>query len=80
MANTVIEDRYFDLKTLSEYSCLSENTLRYHIKHRSLPAYKVKGKILVRKSEFDEWITDHRMEIEDLEALVDEVVDSLRRH
>ncbi len=77
MDNTTnIADRYFDLKALAEYSAMGVSTLRHHIKAGGLPCYKVPGakgnagKVLVRRSEFDAWMSrfacNSRMEIDNL--------------
>ena len=71
-------DKYFDLKSLSEYSSLGVPTLRDHIRSEGLPYYKVKGKILVKQSEFDDWIESFRVDTRcDLKEFVDGVIDSL---
>ena len=45
-----------------------------------LPAYKIRGKVLVKKSEFEKWIDRHRMDKKkDINGIVDEVVGSLKR-
>ena len=51
-------DSFLDLTTLAGYSGLSKRTLRYHLASaaRPLPHYRVGGKILVKRSEFDGWI------------------------
>ena len=55
-------DPYLSLKALAGYSGLSTRTLRdlltdaYH----PLPCYRVGGKILVRRSEFDRWVARFR--------------------
>ena len=54
-------DQYFDLPALREYSSISIDTLRDHIRRDGLPAFQPRGKILVRKSEFDAWMNDHRL-------------------
>ena len=43
--------------TLSDYSGLSERTLRGYLTHpvHPLPCYRIGGKVLVRRSDFDEW-------------------------
>lgn len=56
-----LKDQYFDLKGLEVYSCLKVPTLRDHILSGSLPCFKVKGKILVKKSEFDDWVETYRL-------------------
>ena len=54
------EDRYLDLKGLATYSSLGVGTIRDYLK-QGLPAFKIKGKVLIRKSEFDEWIEGFRL-------------------
>jgi hypothetical protein len=65
MANELTIDReWFSLRELTEYASLSERTLREWL-HRStdaLPAVQVDGKILVRKSQFDNWLECHRIQ------------------
>jgi excisionase family DNA binding protein len=74
------DDQYLDLKGLSKYSGLSVRTLRDHIKTKGLPCFKVKGKILVRKSEFDDWMEQFRVrKSQDINRIVDEVMASLKR-
>ena len=71
-------DKYFDLKSLSEYSSLGVPTLRDHIRSEGLPHFKVKGKILVKQSEFDSWLESFRIDTNcQLRGLVDSVIDSL---
>lgn len=70
-----IKDQYFDLRGLSVYSALAVGTLRDHIKSGDLPAFKVKGKILVKRSEFDTWIEGYRLNMkQDLKNLVNDVI------
>lgn len=74
-----LKDQYFDLRGLSAYSSLAVPTIREHIRAGGLPAFKVKGKILVKMSEFDKWIEGYRQnKAQDLDALVDGVMDELR--
>ena len=47
-------DRYFDLRGLSEYSSLSVRTLRKYL--GMIPHYRIGGKLLVKKSEFDKYL------------------------
>ncbi len=53
-----LADLYMDLKALSAYSGLSVRTLRDHLDdpEHPLSCFRVKGKILIRKSVFDGWI------------------------
>jgi len=73
------EDRYLDLKSLSEYSSLSVSTLRnyLHDPDNPIPHYCVKRKILVRQGEFDQWINQHKADNSLLNSIVDEVVNEL---
>jgi Helix-turn-helix domain len=55
-------DPYLSLKALATYSGLSVRKLRNCLRHPSspLPHYRVGGKILIRRSEFDIWIAAYR--------------------
>ena len=75
-----IKDQYFDLRGLSVYAALGVGTLRDHIKSGDLPAFKVKGKILVKRSEFDTWIEGYRLNMkQDLKNLVNDVIGQVVR-
>jgi excisionase family DNA binding protein len=77
--NSASLDRWLDLRRLREYAAISERTLRAWI-HSSvdpLPAVRVGTKILVRKSDFDQWLEKHRVKQIDLSAIVDEVVEAV---
>jgi excisionase family DNA binding protein len=70
-----LKDQYLDLRGLARYSALSVGTLRAHIREGQLPAYRVRGKVLVRRSEFDRWLERYRLKrAQDLEAIADEVL------
>jgi len=74
-----LSDPYLDLRNLRAYSSLSVPTLRGYIKQGSLMYCKVRGKMLVRKSHFDEWMK--RFEVnrkEDLDDLVDDVISRVK--
>jgi excisionase family DNA binding protein len=72
-------DRYLDLRGLSRYSSLAVPTLRDYIRQGSLPHYRLRGKLLVRKSDFDAWIEQFKVdEREDLDTLVEDVVASFK--
>ncbi len=74
-----LKDQYFDLRGLSAYSSLGVGTIRDHIRSGSLPSFKVKGKILVRKSEFDCWLEENfRISGESLNHMVDEIMNNLK--
>jgi excisionase family DNA binding protein len=54
---------YLPLKQLATYTGLSVRTLRVHLVHRTqpLPYYKIGGKILVRRADFDAWAAQFRV-------------------
>jgi hypothetical protein len=62
-----VGDRYLPLKALSSYSGISVRTLRQYLQHpsRPLPHFRIGGKILVRRSEFDAWAVGFRVETGD---------------
>jgi len=70
------QDNYLDLRGLSNYSSLSISCLRDYIRGGLMPGYKVKGKILIRRSEFDTWIEGFKLK--NINSVVDEVMESLR--
>jgi excisionase family DNA binding protein len=74
-----LKDQYFDLRGLSAYSALGVGTLRDHIKSGKLPAFKVKSKILIRRSEFDIWLEDYRVNrTKQINDIVDDVMSRLK--
>jgi hypothetical protein len=73
------DDCFFDLKRLSGYSSLAIPTLRDHLRAPGgLPYFKVKGKILVKKSEFDSWLEAKFRVQNSLNDIVDDVLKSLK--
>ena len=57
-------DPYLGLKALSTYSGLSVRKLRaLTVRDRAdaLPTYRIDGRVLVRRSEFDEWLSRYRI-------------------
>ncbi|HXH08226.1 MAG TPA: helix-turn-helix domain-containing protein [Alphaproteobacteria bacterium] len=75
-------DGYLRLKQLSVYCGLSVRTLRYYLSSpvHPLPYYRVRRKILVRRSDFDAWLScyRHAEQSVDLDALVSEVLSELQ--
>jgi excisionase family DNA binding protein len=74
-------DPFLSLKALAAYSGLSVRKLRDCIDEptHSLPCYRIGGKILIRRSEFDAWITVYRRTgREDLDRVVGEALRDLR--
>ncbi len=55
-------DPYFSLKGLAGYASLSRRTLQDFVNDTTdpLPSYRVGAKILVRKSDFDRWMSRRR--------------------
>ena len=77
-----LADPLLDLRALTRYSTLSPRTLARHLRdlERPLPHYKVRGKILVRRSEFDRWMEGFRRRPpQDVPRVVDEVLAKFRR-
>lgn len=81
-AGVPVAGGYLPLRTLAGYAGLSLRTLRGYLTHpaRPLPHYRVGGRILVKRSDFDAWVEQFRVAVEPqgLDALVDDVVASLR--
>jgi len=76
----VILDPYLSLTGLARYSALSVRKLRTHLADvaHPIPCYRVGGKIVVRRSEFDVWIAAYRQRGRvDVDRLVNEVVREL---
>jgi len=72
-------DRLLDLKGLSEHSSLGVPTLRDYLRSGGLPHYKLKGKILVRLAEFNNWLESYRVDTKPkLNNLVDDVLADLK--
>jgi excisionase family DNA binding protein len=79
VATVGLKDQYFDLKGLSTYSALKVPTLREYIKEGKLPAFKVKGKLLIKRSEFDAWLEKYRVK-DRIDSIVNEVMSDLKKN
>ena len=78
--DTSSDNQLLDLKGLSRYSSLGIPTLRDYLRSGGLPHFKLRGKILVRVSEFNGWIESFRVNAkEDLNGIVNEVLESLKQ-
>lgn len=81
-ATVRIDDAYFSLVELSKYAGLSVRTLRGYLVHvsRPLPHYRIGGKIVVLRSEFDTWVSQFKVigAAVPVDALVDDIVDAMR--
>jgi hypothetical protein len=56
-------DPFLPLRVLAAYAGLSVRTLRQYLDlppDQALPCYRVGGKILVRRSQFDAWIAQYQ--------------------
>jgi excisionase family DNA binding protein len=65
-------DPYLSLRVLATYSGLSRRTIKRHLAsaEHSLPHYRVGRRVLVRRSEFDEWMQEWRRAESEAERLV----------
>jgi hypothetical protein len=73
-------DPFLSLRALAGYSGLGARKLREHLADpvHPLPCYRVGGKILVRRSEFDTWIARYRrVGRADVDQLVADVLKAL---
>lgn len=74
-------DPFLSLRTLASYSCVSIRKLREYLRDPAhpLPHYRLGGKIVVRRSEFDAWMAAYRRVGQaDVEGIVDSVMRDLR--
>lgn len=79
LESPAVEVGYLSLRVLSTYSNLSIRTLRGYLSHpaRPLPHYRV-GKVLVKRSEFDAWVSAFREElVPRVDAIVEDVLGGL---
>jgi hypothetical protein len=56
-------DAYLPLRALARYGGLGRRTLRKYLTHAAhpLPHYRIGGKIVARRSEFDAWAAQFRI-------------------
>jgi predicted DNA-binding transcriptional regulator AlpA len=76
MKDDNLTDRYLDLKTLSAYSSLSVSTIRDYLSDslNPIPSYCIRRKILIKKSEFDRWMEQHKGDSKRINNMVEEIV------
>lgn len=68
---------WLDLRSLTEYVAVSERTVRdwIHRPSNPLPAAQVGNKLLVKRSDLDQWLANHSIEPEhNVSAIVDDVM------
>lgn len=72
------EPGYLDMRALAAYASCSVRWLRQRLRdpEHPLPHYRVRGKVLVRRDEFDAWMQRYRVSRQgvDLDGIVNEVV------
>lgn len=77
-----MEPGYLDLQALAVYSCCSVRWLRDRLvdRLRPLPHYRIGGKILVKREEFDVWLSVSRVvsPADRLDDIVDSVMAQVR--
>jgi hypothetical protein len=82
MQRDLIEPGYFDLQALAAYSSCSVRWLRDRLvdRLRPLPHYRIEGKILVKRDEFDHWLSGSHVvnSADGLSVIVDSVVAHMR--
>ena len=74
-------DPFLSLRALASYACVSVRKLREHLDDPThpLPHYRIGGKIVVRRSEFDAWMSVYRRVGQaDVGGIVDSVMRDLR--
>lgn len=74
-------DPYLSLRAAVGYTGLSVRTLRGWLTNpgHPLPCYRVNGKILLRRSELDRWLSGFRsVGQQDLDAMVENLIDDIR--
>jgi lambda repressor-like predicted transcriptional regulator len=69
------DDRYMSLRQLSQYSSLSQSTLRQLL--TEIPHTRVKRKIIVKRSEFDSWVRRRRMQHERVSPFVENLLSKI---
>lgn len=75
-------DHYLPLRELARYSGLSVRTLRSYLVNSTapLPHYRVGGRVLVRRSEFDMWAQRFRRASAGiLDTMVDDIMKTLAK-
>jgi excisionase family DNA binding protein len=76
-----LDDQYFPLTELSTYAGLSVRTLRGYLQDPvgPLPHYRVGGRILVRRSDYDAWVRRFRSNVAAVaDQILNEVLHAVR--
>jgi Helix-turn-helix domain len=78
------QPEWMDLKAVQRYACVCERTVRdwIHRPQNPLPAVQVeKGKLLIKRSQFDRWLGAHpyiSADVIDVGQIVNDVMKELR--
>jgi len=75
-----LTDQYFHLRGLSVYSSMGIATLRDYLRAGDLPHFKLKGKLLIKRSDFDQWLEKYRSsnKKQNLNELIDGILKELK--
>lgn len=79
----VVPLEWFDLKALTEYVRVSRRTLTEWLyrEENPLPAFRIDGKLFVRRGDFDRWMEAHPVEGPvNLGKIVDDVMADLQEN
>jgi hypothetical protein len=77
--NTPPQTAYLDLRGLAHYSSLSIRTIRRILQNPGGPPYiRLRGKLLVRRESWDQWLDSHKDQAESLDDIVNAALASLQ--
>jgi excisionase family DNA binding protein len=80
VTTVALKDEYLDLRGLSVYSKLGVSTLRLYINQNKMPHFRLKGKILIKRSEFDGWMEEFRRKKKaNINQIANEAMKGLKR-
>ena len=78
-ASLPVDTEYLPLKVLAVYAGICERLLRSYVTHpvSPLPVYRIGGRVLVRKSDYDAWALQFRQVADSrVDALVQDALRS----
>jgi excisionase family DNA binding protein len=70
------ENRINIEKGLSRSASIPVPTARDYIKKEGLPCFKVRGKVLIKRTEFEAWLENYRLK-SNVDEIVSDVLNSL---
>jgi hypothetical protein len=79
-SNREVPLHWLDLEELSKYAPFSRRTLGEWIRRPDdpLPAYQIGVKLVVNRDEFDAYIRRHRVKVEDINRIIEELVEGMK--